>query len=338
MPYARRTYRRTGYRRRTAPRRRLPAPIRKKKTVKGVVRKNYLVNRRQARQIRSLWNRQYGPIQKNLQTAVSNLGVAASLPISQGTPLLWDATDVTCRRVSTTPTTATNCIIWTVNNAGTALDQAGYWTTSNFNNNNYWRYANQDILEGGTWKPVSISYTIDFQVFCAPDTAPPFIYIHMFTQKRTIPRNNNPAPGTNILDFTLPWGLTHLRNMASGDLNRFNTDYFKIYKTKRIATLRKAYAATDNGASNHYYTSFTLHPKRERSQLQLMPQIPGTVDAEGGQTALGSQGAYQISFRTPFWIMISSSARPQSASEITQCKILRRCTWRDAVGGVRVTG
>lgn len=340
MAYGRKPYRRTGARRRPYRRRRMPAAIRPKKTVKRVVRKNYLVNRKQNRIIRALWNRQYGPIQKNLQRSVSNLGVAASLPISAGTPLLWDAADVSCYRINTAvpPTSSTNCRIWTVNNAGTALDQAGYWTTANFQNNNYWRYCNQDILEGGTWKPIEISYTIDFQVFCDPEVAPPFIYLHLFTQKRTIPRNNNPAPGTNILDFTMPWGLTHLRNMASGDLNRFNTEYFKIYKVRKLATLRNVAAASNLGASQHYYVSFKLRPKKVRSQLQLMPAIPGTVDGEDGQTSLGSQGAYQVDFRTPFWCMLSSSARNQAANEITTCNIMRKCVWRDAIGGVRVTG
>jgi len=339
MAYAKRKrgtgYRRRGTRRRTS----VPAAVRPKRTVKKVVRTNYLVNKRQSRQIRMLWNAQYGPVQKNLQRSVSNLGVASSLPISAGTPLLWDATDVSCYRVNTAtpPTSSTNCRIWTVNNAGTALDQAGWWSTSNFQNNNFWRYSNQDILEGGTWKPVSVTYNIDFQVFCDPEVAPPFIYLHLLTQKRTIPRNNNPAPGTNILDFTLPWGLTHLRNMASGDLNKFNTEFFKIYKTKRIACLRNVAAASNLGASQHYYYSFTLHPKKVRSQLQLMPAIPGTVDGEAGQTAFGSQGPYQVDFRTPFWCMLSSSVRNQSASEITTCNIMRKCVWRDAVGGVRVT-
>lgn len=342
MPYARGRKYRTGARRygRGARRARpLPAAIRPKKTVKRVVRKNYLVNRAQSRQIRALWNRMYGPLQKNLQTAVSNGGIASPLPISQGTPLLWDATDVTCLRQTSPPgVSATNCRIWTVNGAGTALDQAGYWTISNFANNVYWRYQNQDIVEGGTWKPISVSYTIDFQVYCEPTAAPPFIYIHMFTQRATIPRNNDPAPGTNILDYTLPWGLTHLRNMANGDMNRFNRSYFKLYKTRRIATLRNVAASSETvGASQHYYSSFTLHPKRERSQLMLSPQIPGTVLGEDGQTALGSQGAYQVDFRTPFWCMISSSARAGDATCLTNCKIIRTCKWRDTVGGVRVT-
>lgn len=340
MPYARRYKRKSSFSRSSYKRRKPAAAPPRKKTLRTYVRRNAYKNAKQSRQIRAISNKLYGAVQRNLQTAVSSTGVSQPITVSATSPILWDSSDATCFRTSATapPVQSFGCRIWRVNATGNNLDSAGWWTTSNFDNNAYWKYSNLDIVDGGRYKPIAFYYTIDWTVVGAPDNAPPFVYLHLFTQKAGMGiRNNAVPPGQSIENFTMPYGLVHLQNMASGDLNKFNPDFFKVYKVKRIPCIRNVAASDETiGSTQHYYMNFSVHPKKERFQLKTSPPIPGTVETEGGQTDFGSYGAYNVDPRTPFWCMLSSSSRAGDQDNFTNVKIIRKTVWRDCNGSTRL--
>lgn len=330
MAYARKYRRRTGRARRPFRRKStLPAAIRPKKTLRRAVRKNYYVNKRQTRLIRTLWNRQYGAVQKSLQNAVSQTGIVQPITVGAARPVCWNCTDFTCYR-SAGGVTTTGCRIWGLNVSGNNLDQQGYWTTSYFDSNPYWAYTNRSIVDGGRYKPIAAYYTIDWTVVANPTEAPPYLYLHLFSQKKFFPRNNVPLPGASILNLTMPFGLVHMKNMANGDENRISTEFFKVYKVKKIATLRNLPAADATvGAVQTYRMHFSVHPKKVCEQLQDDPMIPGTHETEGGQTELGSFGAYNVDPSQPLWALLSSSDRVGDTDNYTNCKIMRKLVWRD---------
>lgn len=317
---------------------RVPKAVRFKSTVKSVARTNYKINKKQARQIRSLWNRQYGPLQRSLQTSVSQTGLVQPITISSTSPVLWDASDFTSYRTDGVGVQNYGCRIWRVNTTGNNLDQAGWWTTANFEQNPYWSWCNRDIVDGGRYKPVSAHYTITWTAVGTPDNPPPFVYLHLFTQKAGIGiRNNVLPPGQSIENLTMPFGLVHLQNLANGSANRMSTSFFRVYKIKRIACLRNSAASEETiGVHKTYYMKFSVHPKRERNQLKTAPEVPGTVQSETGQTQYGDYGAYNVDPRTPFWCCLSSSDRAGDTDNFTNVRIMRSLKWRDVQGGARI--
>lgn len=325
-------------RRRPARRTRLPAGIRPKKTVKSVVRRNYRTNVRQSRQIRSLWNRQFGPLQRSLQTSVSQTGISQPITVSATSPVVWDAADFTSYRTDTAGNQNFGCRMWRVNTTGNNLDQAGWWTTATFGNSPYWSWCNRDLVDGGQYKPLSAYYTITWTAVGTPDNPPPYVYLHLFTQKAGIGiRNNTVPPGQSIENLTMPFGLVHMQNMANGYMNKISPEFFKVYKVKKLACLRNVAASDETiGAHKTYYMKFSIHPKRERFQLKTAPEVPGTVQPETGQTQYGDYGAYNVDPRTPFWCMLSSSDRAGDTDNFTNVRIIRSLRWRDVNGGARI--
>lgn len=337
MPYGKYrkgTARKSRFTRRT----RVPKAVRFKSTKKSVIRRNFKTNLRQSRQIRSLWNRQFGPLQRSLQTAVSQTGIAQPITVSSTSPVCFDAGDFTSFRTDTLGNNNFGCRIWRVNVTGNNLDQAGWWTTANFENNPYWSWCNRDIVDGGRYKPVSAHYTISWTAAGSPDNPPPYVYLHLFTQKAGIGiRNNVLPPGQSIENLTMPFGLVHLQNLANGTQNRMSTSFFKVYKVKRIACLRNVGASDETiGSTKTYYMKFSIHPKRERNQLKTAPEVPGTIQPETGQTQYGDYGAYNVDPRTPFWALLSSSDRAGDTDNFTNVRIMRSLKWRDVQGSSRV--
>jgi len=334
MPYARRSYKRKYTRRNTSNKRRKPsAAPPKRKNLRSYVRKNAYKNARQDRQIRNLWNRTYGKVQKNIQQT------SQTLRISDVHPICFDAADFTSERTTSSgTTTATGARIWTTNNTITNLDQAGHWTTANFASNVFWQFQNQNIPDGGSYKPIACHYKIQWDVKCQPDKAPPHVYLHLFSQKAGFMRNNlAQVPGMSIENRVMPQALVHLTKMASIDENKLNSDFFRVYKiAKRVLVPNVAASDHGTGATATYQMSLTVRPKRERNQLAEDPTIPGTVNPEAGQTALGNYGVYNVDPRTPLWCMLSSSFAPSDPENFTQAKVMRTCVWRDVNGAARV--
>lgn len=329
MPYARkRTYARR-YGRRTYGAKRSTAIPRKKKTIRTYVRKNAIVNRRQSRQIRTLWNRQYGALQQNLQRTSNGITVTATQPI------VFDCSDFTSERTSISGQFALGCRIWQVNSSLTDITTAGHWTTAAFNGNAYWAASNKDLVgDTGRYKPVAAYYTIEFSCRSQPTATPPAVTLHVFTQKAGFFKNVLAPPNMDADNRIMPNGLVHLQNMAGRDENMFNPMYFKMYKVRR-RVLQKNVAAT-TGMNSEYEMKFAVRPKRERNQSDTAPNVPGTVDPEVGQSAQGAYGYLNVDPRTPLYAMISSTAVTGATNNITVVKMMRRVLWRDSFGATRL--
>jgi len=336
MAYTRRSYSRKPYSRGRYSRRRRPPPgPPKKKTLRRFVRKNSYKNVAQDRRIRRLELAQYGAVQQNLQVAVSQANPSQPIGVSSLSPICWDATDFTSYRTAAGPVTSVGCRIWRVNLlSGTSLDQAGYWNTATFDDNAFWKHSNRDFPDGGSYKPIAAYYTIDWEVTAQPDQPPPIVYLHCMTQKAGAGmRNNDPLAGANIFNLGMPQALVHLKQLADGDLNRVNSDFFRVYKTRKLQLLPNI-AASDSGTGGqrHYYMKFSVHPKKVRHQMQPDPMTPGFVENEAGQTEYGSFGQYNVDPSTPFWAVLSSTARNGDPENATNVKISRKVLWRDTNG------
>lgn len=326
MPYGssyRRTYRRKSTYRKYRKSKSSTIPP-KKKTTRTYVRKNALVNRRQARQIKFLMQARYGQIQRNVQLFSNQIGIQAVQPI------LFDASDFTSERTATGGQQSLGCRIWQVSPTGSSILQVGHWSTAFFNQNVYWNQTNKDLVgDTGYYKPVSAYYTFTVNCRTSSDAVPPKFRIDLFTQISGFwPRTVQPTEGR-----IMPWGLPNLTSMAQG-VNHFNPSYFKKYKTLTYI-LNKHTAQIGAGSDDHNYT-FTLgvHPKKVRNMAESFPDVPGTTEQESGVASLGSVGAYNVSPKTPLWIMCSSSNSTPDTRVTINCK--RVCTWRDSVGATHI--
>ncbi len=330
MPYGRVTRSRTRRYRRSAPRtRRSSAVPAKKKTTRTYVRKNAYRSLANSRKISTLWNRQYGALQQNLQRTSNGMTIAATQPIC------FDCSDFTSERVATGGQSALGCRIWQVNTTLTDITTAGHWTTASFNGNAYWAASNKDLVgDTGRYKPVAAHYTIEFSCRSQPTATPPTVTLHVFQQKAGFFKNALASPNMDPQNRVMPNGLVHLQNMAGRDQNMFNPQYFKMYTVKK-RVLQKNVAAT-TGMNAEYEMRFSVRPKRERNQSDTAPNIPGTIDNEVGQAADGAYGWLNVDPRTPLYAMISSSSIAGATDNIVVCKMIRRVLWRDSFGGTRL--
>lgn len=328
MPYAKRTLRRT--RRVAFRRRRVAIAPRKKKTVRGFVRKNALVNRKQSRQIASIKKQLHGRLQMNLQQSI------LPITINNTQPMLWDCTDFTSQRSSSTGASQLGCRIYQVNNALTDTMISGHFTTASFSQNVYWRNVNKDIIDGGSYLPVCAVYTLDVSCRTTTAVAPPKFMVHLFQQKAGFFQNASALPNQNAQNRIMPQGLVHLQKMADINENAFNKMYFKVYKVQAKFLNKHTSAASGSSMTANYQFKFVVRPKKARYQADTAPDIPGTVDNETTDTAGGTYGLLNVDPRTPLWAMCSASTRPGDTNQVVSVKIMRKCYWRDPFGSARL--
>lgn len=324
---------RRTYRKRPAYARRRTAIPHKKKTTRTYVRTNALVNRRQSRQIRTLFNMRYGPVQRGLQLGNISFRINASQPI------VFDAADFTSSRISQTGTVSGGCQVWQVNSLTTGITAAGNFTTSTVGNNAYWVFSNKDIVDGGRYKPLYATYTVEVSGRGLLDST--HIQMDLFCQKAGFEKFALASAGMSQYQRFMPEGLVNLTSMCFE--NSFNPSIFKTYSRKRMLINSQGSYTTDSqgnttgyqgNTSNVKYFKFTVKPKRARQQLESFPETPGDVEQEAGQTGFGGYGApLQVDPRTPLWCMFSTTDRTSLDGDSVQIRIKRHVVWRDIQGG-----
>ena len=332
MAYGRRTTMRGTYRKRTSYARGGTSIPRKKKTTRTYVRKNAIVNRRQSRQIRTLFNMRYGPVQRGLQLGNISFHINASQPIC------FDAADFTSSRISQTGTVSGGCQVWQVNTLTTGITAAGNFTTSTVGNNAYWVYSNKDKIEGGRYKPLYCTYTVEVSGRGLLDST--HIQMDLFAQKAGFEKFAAPSAGMSVYQRFMPDGLVNLTSMCFE--NSFNPSLFKTYSRKRMLINSQVSLSTDGqgtttgyqgSTSNVKYFKFTVKPKHARKQLDTFPETPGVVEQEQGASTYGGYGLLNVDPRTPLWCMFSTTDRTSLDGDSVQIRIKRHCVWRDISGG-----
>ena len=314
--------------------RRRPAGPPKKKTLRTYVRRNANINRVQSRQIRSLWNRQYGPVQRSLQLS-SNL-----ITVTRARPICFDASDYTSER-SFPGGTSLGCRILQVNSTDTGLVTAGHFSCSNYAQSPFWAVTNKNLCgEAGRFKPIYAKYTVE--VSCVPYSTDTYIQLDLVTQKAGFFRQvTNSAISDSAM--VMPEALVQLPGLTFE--NELNPTFFKRYgKSKRLylnsivdnyrqgdteTTTSQAHAAGTTGKTRYF--TFTCRPRRVRRSFED-PAVPGAPTAEDGQEVAGTFGQYNVDPRTPFWAIISCSDPIAQNPESIQVRIKRHVVWRDVNG------
>ena len=331
MPYGRYNRpMRTGYRKYTPSTRRRTAVPAKKKTTRSYVRSNAITNKRQDRQIRTLYKLRYGPLQRNLHLNNTTLVVNATQPIC------FDASDFGCQRTSTGGFTTPGCTIWQVSNLLTGI-VAGSLFVPVAPSNALWAPSNTDTLDGGRYKPVYAEYQIQVQGRNNIDDC--HVQMDLFTQHHGFQKWELATPGMSNQQRIMPEALVNMGNMV--DVNELNPSLFKLYKRKRLYLNSQTSTTTQGGTEtgqtsttgNTKYFRFRIYPKKPRRQVFTDPDTPGTVEDPQAQTGQGSYSYLQVDPRTPFWCMISANDRTALDGDAVQVTIRRHVVWRDINGG-----
>ena len=305
----------------------------KKKTTRTFVRSNAIVNRRQDRQIRTLYKLRYGPLQRNLQFNDTPILVNATQPIA------FDASDFTSRRTSTGGISVPGCIIWQVNNLLLQVTTASNYIRDD--NNALWAPSNSDIVDGGRYKPVYADYQIEVSGRGNLDDC--WVQLDLFTQHHGFQSWQFAGAGTTNRQRVMPDALRNMGDMIT--TNELNPSLFKRYKRRRILLNSQTSTSTNAAGStigftatttNTKYFRFRVKPKRPRNQMYTTPDTPGEIEDPTFQTQLGAYGAYQVDPRTPFWCMISTTDRTGLDGDALQVKIRRHVVWRDINGGTNL--
>lgn len=344
MPkYARRPYRRT-YKRRSYTSRGKPPVPKKRKTTRSYVRSNAIATRVNSRRISSLWNKQFGPLQRNLH--INN----AELIINCYQPIAFDASDFTCAKAFT-PTGSNNvlttkgCHVWQPNLANTAIDTASKFhppfntgESGSLNINALWASDNLDIPDGGRYKPIRADYQLE--IIGKPKIDDVWVQIDLFTQHHGFQSWEKAIAGATNKQRVMPDALINMGRMI--DQNELNPAYFKRYKRIRVYLNSQSSAHTAAGiiqdgnratTGNTKYVKFTVRPKKVRQQLYTTPQTPGTIENDGDQTDHGTYGSFQVDPRTPLWCMVSTTDVTGTDGDSVKINIKRHVVWRDINGG-----
>jgi hypothetical protein len=334
MPYGRKsTYTRKATRPRTyKPRRagvtrRVPVP-RKKFT--NYTRRNALAINQLSRITRQIKNMSYGSVQKSFQKMEHD-----SLLLDKDHPILFDGTDFT-RHTFTTKYTAqgdTNvhehgCRLFSLNRDSNAATDATICVVSSYfaaaqPSNPYFIGQTSDIVDGGQYKPLSAYYNFKFT---AMDVKYPiFITITCMTVKpHKYVHSQQGHPHRDM-----PQGLIHMKSVADPVENRINSEFFKVYSTKRITIVPPRNTTLHTCEQR---ASVGIHPKKVRTQLLSNPTNDDDTDTEHLN---GNYGSLQTPFAEPYWILISSSQDKHitgHAIPTIHFDVSRNVTWRDRVG------
>ena len=332
MPYGSSYRRRTRrYRRTTAPRRRSSTVPPKRKTTRTYVRSNAIKNKRQDRQISTLFKLRYGPLQRNIQLSNTTIVINATQPVA------FDACDFTSFRTAPGGQQVTGCNVWQVNNLLTGITSASQFTV--LTNNALWTPSNTDIVDGGRFKPVYAEYQIEVQGRRNIDDC--WVQMDLFTQHHGFQQYNLANTG-GPWQRIMPSALVNMGNMV--DVNELNPSLFKLYKRKRMylnsqTALTETQGATDGITSttgNTKFFRFRVAPKKARRQMFTDPETPGEIDNPDLQTGLGAYGYLQVDPRTPFWCMLSANDRTSLDGDSVQIRIRRHVVWRDINGGTNL--
>ena len=304
--------------------RRGKVPVPKKRT--SYVRKNALAINSLARMQRRIRNMSYGMLQTSFQRLATQ-----DLEVTNLKPILFDGCDFI--RQTYLPdgvTTRQGCHVFTL--AQDSLhpeDPHSYHPVlathfiSAQSNNTYYLQEN-DIIDGGKYKPVYADYTFRFQGLAF--TKPMKIIIQTFTVKPSAFSGVHVLLGTHHKRM-LPDGLSQMQNMANPTINQLSKEFFKVYSTKVITmypTNHSAAAVIENTKE----VRMIVKPKRLRVQHETNPI---SMTDTNGEIADGNFGHLNVPIGQPYWFLISTD---QSLGTPVSCKvsISRKVAWRDHVG------
>jgi hypothetical protein len=342
MPYARRTYKKRTYSTRRYGRRsyarKAVKPLPKRKTKATYIRRNAYAVNRISRKVNFLMSARWGQVQKNFHTS------DALVPTS-GAPICFDATNFTCKRLSAGGTIVDQgCKIWQVSATGVGITQAGTWgITNDVESSPFWWGATADIPDGGVYKPLRASYTL--QIRGRPSLDDTYIDIFLLAHR---PKAVTLGPGVN--GRIMPTALQFMKRISQPD-NTINWSFFKKYYHKRIYINSQTYinsATPPQGVTSQGMTSttgntrtvkFTIHPKKVRTQLTTWPEVPGvTTDPttapapQEGDLANGIWYGTNAPITEPLWCVISCNDQSALFGDSVNVKMSREVVWRDSIG------
>ena len=339
MPYGK--YRR-NYRRPAGSRARKPTAVMVKKTKKVPLVTAHRFAKLEKR-VSMNTAKAYGPVQSNWQLWNS------SVPCAAASPILFDASDFTAWQSDTAATVSIGAKIfsWAPTAVPPAVTTPSYWTREDFVGNPYWRSQNQDVPNGGMYKPISSKITL--RISGVPTISNCRVRVDHFRTKRG---RTHPA---NLIGFDFfPDAIKHHLNMATPTLNKFSPTYIQLVKTKWVTLNSSHYegegapgedpekAPPQGTTVNFKYVTIHLNRKKPVRQIIGRPTISPLIDNDGEFVAAQAElahGNYGPNNRAPSdidWIMISCS--DTAATELQSVSVIgaRFNRWRDRQGNSQI--
>lgn len=338
MPYARRYKRRTGYRRRPYRRRRsVPPAVRPKKTVRRVVRKNYLTNKRQSSQIRTLFRLRYGSVQMNYH-ALNN----AFTP-SVNRPCLIQLKDFSGFQQSGTGQSVQGCQVMQVTSTGFSIAPAARYQVAQ--NNNPFFSCNRDFPDTGKYLIYGAKYRFRMSgVGRCVDTRVTF---HLCKQRAGWFKRQNALPGyTGYQQTQLPFCLVNMTQLTGGLNNMINPYFIKVLATKTVyfnSETDETTQSTQTTANVKYLSFYLGRDTKPIYQDRTAPETPGFIqDTENppGQSPTDSHWSAGVSttdVRQGLFLIISCSSRAETGQtgsiNVTSDRMIR---WADHNGSAAI--
>lgn len=340
MPYGRSTYKKRTFRPRRygkpAYTRKAVKPLPKRKTKATYVRKNAYAINRIGRKVNYLMDARWGLVQKNFHTSDPVIPTA-------GAPICFDATNFSCKRDSAAGLIVDQgCKIWQVSATGTGVVQAGVWNISpDIENNPFWWGNSAQIPDGGAYKPLSVTYQMEFRG--RPSLDDTYIDVFLIAHRKN---KISLSQGTN--GRIMPVALQFMKRISQND-NAINWSFFKKYYHRRIYINSQTYIDSNTpppgvdvtgmtGTTGNTRTfKFTIHPKKARTQFTSWPQPPGNPmdpatapSPEDGDLNDGIWYGKNAPIDEPLWCVISCNDQSALFGDAVYCKMARTCVWRDS--------
>ena len=318
---------RSGSSTRRAPIRRKPRgpAIKTKKTVRIAVAKKSRVDRN-ARAISRLRMSLHGPLQKNM-VVTSSLMNPSSLK-----PLLFDLTDFT-RSDPITNLPQHGGYVWSLNNAGAAINVSGWQIPPLAGSNVFTRGFQQDKVNGGQYMALSNYVTIELEPTNTSGISNCYVRVQVFRVKpnRTYNYTN---PGE---DVEFPKALSqckHLAEFASGCY--LPQKFFHVYTDKTVVFNSRSANnnLTPSGTLNKKYVRVKLPHRKLIKQRVTGPETQSLPNVQNQlpEPAEGYFGPTERNQGDMIWCLISCSDRDDNLPNVS-CKMRSLRCWRDPTGG-----
>jgi hypothetical protein len=262
-------------------------------------------------------NMSYGALQVSFQN------MQQPLQINNITPILFDAWDISRNSTSTESGIARQgCPVYTLQHV--QGDASHPVISTRFaraqQNNAFYQYQN-DICDGGKFKPVSAEYTLKFD--CHNFAKPIRFTIHTFTMKMDAHAPVSINNGANLRH--MPNALVNMQHLCSPVTNQLSPEYVKVYTKKEITIMPVAHNAAA-AIQNSRFVKLFLKGGKLRVQLDTNPIDMNDPTSE---VADGNWGHMNVPSGQPYWMLISSDSY---LADNTQVSISRVVKWRDHVG------
>lgn len=320
-------------RRKRVYRKKTTVAVKRTRKVPVVTKRAFMrLSRRVSMNSAKLW----GPVQCNYQL------FGASVAVTDTTPILFDASDFTAFQSSVSGTTSIGARIYQWDPSTSAITSPSNWTRQDFTNNPFWSAQNQDVPNGGAYKPIMSKITL--RISGVPTISNCRVRIDHFRSKR------GAFLPANLTNFTLfPNALQYCLQMATPTLNKWSPQYIKLIKTRWV-TLNSSHfegeghpgddpedAPPQGTTVNFKYVSIYLGRKKPVKQVITHPTLPPTVTTAGvfqPEEDELTDGDYGPLNRAPSdidWICVSCSDTSSTLQSVSVTGS-RYNKWRDRQG------